>query len=103
MTFFTAARSDLALRCDARELRNASHELVTLHGINLGGWLVTENWMCGLSDSTNGQRFARETLERRFGSEAQVLMQAWESQWITAHDVSKIHELGFNMIRIPFS
>jgi len=103
MTSSTAAQTDRALRCNGCELRNASDELVTLRGINLGGWLVTENWMCGLSDSINEQRFARETLESRFGSEAQVLMQTWESQWITALDVSKIQKLGFNMVRVPFS
>jgi len=69
MTSSTAAQTDRALRCNGCELRNASDELVTLRGINLGGWLVTENWMCGLSDSINEQRFARETLESRFGSE----------------------------------
>ncbi len=46
--------------CDAKNNR------VTLRGTNIGGWLVTEGWMCGQSD--NGGRFALEQLETRFGT-----------------------------------
>ena len=99
----TAPQSARALRCAGSQLRNTLNEPVTLHGINLGGWLVLENWMCGLSDGLNGGRFARETLEERFGSKARVLLQTWEDHWLTDQDLSTIKELGFNMLRVPFS
>ena len=74
---------------------------VQLRGVNIGGWLVTEGWMCGQSD--DGGRGALEQLEKRFGSEkAATLMNAWYDHWFTAKDLDTLKSYGFNVIRVPF-
>jgi endoglucanase len=87
------------------QLRTPSGEAITLRGVNLGGWLVTENWMCGITDKSDmaSGRFARETLEERFGEQkAWQLMDVWQKNFITEADLDDIKALGMNTIRVPF-
>ena len=87
---------------------------VELHGINIGGWLVTETWMCGFTDSKDTQesdgnngtagRSTLESLENRFGPEkAAALMGVWQDHWMTTEDLDQIRDAGFNLIRVPIS
>lgn len=81
---------------------NASGAVVNLRGTNLGGWLVTEDWMTG--DASGVGRFALETLESRFGvAQAGVLINAWRDNWINANDLDNIKSYGFTAVRVPFS
>ncbi|MGA2173052.1 MAG: cellulase family glycosylhydrolase [Sedimentisphaerales bacterium] len=76
-------------------------KVVRLRGVNIGGWLVTEGWMCGQSDDRT--RGALEQLEKRFGPDkAARLMNAWYDNWFTTNDLDLIQSWGFNVIRVPF-
>ncbi len=97
----------------ARLMAADGHE-VQMHGINIGGWLVTETWMCGFTDSNDMQedgktmgapgRSTLASLEERFGRDnAAALMKAWEDHWITTGDLDQIREAGFNVVRVPIS
>ncbi len=98
----TALMSARYLHAQGREIRDRAGKLVTLRGLNVGGWLVTEGWMCGQTD--DGGRGALEQLEKRFGPEkAATLMNAWQDNWFTAKDLDTIQKWGFNVIRVPFS
>jgi endoglucanase len=89
------------LHAQARDIRDASNHTVHLRGVNIGGWLVTEAWMCGQTD--DGKRHALEQLEARFGpAKAAALMNAWQDNWFTAKDLDLIQSYGFNVIRVPF-
>jgi endoglucanase len=104
-------RSYLAV--SGRWIETRGGRRVTFHGVNVGGWLVTENWMCGFEDSAdrlaNGKggiagRSAQESLEARFGaSGAAALVEIWRDHWITAQDLDRIRDGGFNLIRVPIS
>ncbi len=73
---------------------------VLLQGVNIGGWLVTEGWMCG---DKQGDRFLLERLEQRFGeAKAAELMDVWYDNWMTTADLDRIQSYGFNFIRVPF-
>ena len=100
-----AVTPDVDGRClhtQSNEIRTAAGQLVTLRGTNIGGWLVTEGWMCGQTD--NGGRFALEQLEARFGTaQAATLINAWRDNWFTDRDMDNIQSYGFNLIRVPFS
>lgn len=102
------------LRVAGSRLIGADGREVKLRGVNLGGWLVTEDWMCGIADSRDtadaggspgaAGRFTQETLEARFGQErAKQLHDAWLDHWITGKDLDGIRAAGFNVIRVPFS
>lgn len=102
------------LRIDGRRLVTDDGHEVRLRGVNIGGWLVTEAWMCGITDSRDTReagespggagRFTQETLEARFGEDrAKQLQDAWLDHWITAKDLDDIRDAGFNLIRVPIS
>ena len=98
----TPKRDSRYLHTSGIELRDRVGRLVTLRGTNIGGWLVTEGWMCGQTD--NGGRFALEQLEARFGAvRAATLINAWRDGWFTDRDFDNIRSYGFNLIRVPFS
>lgn len=98
----TPAADGRYLHTQSNEIRNAAGQLVTLRGTNIGGWLVTEGWMCGQTDS--GGRFALEQLEARFGTaQASTLINAWRDNWFTDRDMDNIQNYGFTLIRVPFS
>ena len=81
-----------------------SGKAFVLRGVNLGGWLVTENWMCGIKDSTdkNG-RNAIQMLEKRFSpDQVNKLFKVWQDNWITVADLDKIKDNGMNFVRVPF-
>jgi hypothetical protein len=94
-------RSD-RLQTNGRDIVDGRGTAVSLRGVNIGGWLVTEGWMCGQTDD-NG-RGAIEQLEARFGAEkAARLIAAWQDHWFTSRDLDLIQSWGFNLIRVPFS
>lgn len=90
------------LSVKGRDLVDRSGQVVRLRGVNIGGWLVTEGWMCGQTDSRG--RWAWEQLEERFGAEkAEALMEDWFDNWFIEDDLDTIRSWGFNVIRVPFS
>jgi hypothetical protein len=87
---------------------------VQLRGVNLGGWLKFEEWMCPsdasktLRDDNPGHNGydveVRRLLTTRFGAaSAAQLLDAYEDTWITAVDLDHIKELGLNAVRLPFA
>ena len=89
------------LHTQGKDFRDRAGKVAALRGVNIGGWLVTEGWMCGQSD--DGGRWALEQLEARFGSEqAAKLMDVWYDSWFTVRDLDRIKSYGFNVIRVPF-
>ena len=89
-------------------------DVVSLQGVNLGGWLVWEAWMSpvdtskALSDLNpghNGYNFeARQLLTRRFGpAVAEELIDTYKDAWITLTDLDSIQKLGCNTVRLPLA
>lgn len=91
---------------------DGSGKKILLRGTNIGGWLVTENWMTGMDDASDNAntshdnsvgRFAKETLEKRFGEDkALALMNVWYDNFFTTQDLDNIKNMGMNVIRVPF-
>ena len=92
------------LHISGKSIVDSTGHQVILRGVNLGGWLVTEDWMCGITDTTDsGGRSARKTLESIYpDSMVTRLFNTWEDNWITASDIDTIKSLGFNFMRVPF-
>ena len=102
------------LRVAGPALEGRDGRRVVLHGVNIGGWLVTETWMCGFVNSADTAaasgagglwgRSTLESLEQRFGpDQAATLAAAWEDNWITTRDLDRIRDGGFNLVRVPIS
>jgi endoglucanase len=77
---------------------------ILLKGVNIGGWLVPENWMCGIYDSTDAtNRNSLKMLELRFTQlEVDNLVDKWQDNWFKQEDLEIISNSGFNFIRVPF-
>lgn len=90
------------LTSKGRYIVNRLGEKVTLRGVNLGAWLIFEDWLCpyeGVSDNYE----VIETLTERFGQEtAYDLLNTYYDNFITEYDLDCIKEMGFNCVRVPF-
>lgn len=88
---------------------------VVLKGVNFGGWLIQETWMCPVI-AFNGNVTVRngtengwanldtlDEMESRFGTEKTAeLIKAYQDNYITEWDFENVKNLGFNCVRIPF-
>ncbi|HCM12718.1 MAG TPA: hypothetical protein DHW85_06035 [Lachnospiraceae bacterium] len=88
------------------QLVTRSGEPMLLRGVNLGGWLIQEAWMCPLKKADKGWG-AWDTrnafLKRGFtGEQIQKVMKTYEDHWITQKDLDYIRDIGMNCIRVPF-
>ena len=94
-----------ANRCDLRDHGGAG-QTIYLRGVNLGGWLYFEGWMCPIKFGTNSnvQQEAVETnLIARFGvATKNQLVDTFRSNWITAPDLDLVAKAGMNLVRVPF-
>jgi endoglucanase len=91
------------LQTNGRSIVNANGTTVLLQGMNLGGYMVMEPWMCpcdsgGLPDSHS----IISELDSRFGvAEEQALIRDYEQDWITTQDFANLRAAGFNAVRVP--
>lgn len=103
VTGFTA---DDFITAKGRKLYNKKGEEIQLKGVNLGGWLIHEDWLCP-DQLPDGTQYDNETilkiLEERFGREkAYELINGYQENWITEYDLDVIKDRGFNCVRVPF-
>ena len=80
---------------------NGEGDVIRLIGVNAGGYLVIEEWMCPVASYTQFEM--DETLYRRFGSRAGELLDIYMDNWWTDYDFDIIKQTGFNTIRLPFT
>jgi len=74
--------------------------VVNLHGTNLGGWLLGENWMSPLGGTDEWT--VRGTLNSRLGaSTTESILAGYQDTWIQASDLDNIKNLGLNLVRVP--
>lgn len=94
------------LHAQGTKLVTRSGNQVLLRGVNLGGWLIQEAWMCPLEkeDKGWGAWDTREAFKKRGFTAEQIsaLMKVYEDHWITDKDLDYIRDLGMNCVRVPF-
>jgi len=99
--------ADDALGVDANGLlRNRNGQEVVLRGVNLGGWMIQESWMCPVYG--NDREWANldtiMAMENRGWSAAEIqeLFDTYQDNWITVDDFNFLRDKGVNSLRIPF-
>lgn len=93
------------LQTSGTRIVDRNNKPLLLRGTNIGGWLVTEGWMNGYTDTSDKDpyRWSQETLERRFGAQtAESLLNTWRDNFFTSDDLDNLKNIGVNAIRVPF-
>jgi aryl-phospho-beta-D-glucosidase BglC (GH1 family) len=91
------------LHSSGTNIENAAGTVVRLDGVNLGGWLVMEPWMCPMDSGGLPDTYSAITnLDSRFGvATEQTLIHTYQTNWITTDDLNNITNGGFNCVRVP--
>lgn len=90
------------LHAEGKTIKNALGSEVRLRGTNAGSYLVTESWMSPIESTCHKEAY--DALCERFGYEnARALFDIYESNWWTESDFDNIKNVGFNVIRLPFT
>ena len=77
---------------------------VSLRGINLGGWLVQEPWMCNTGEGVVDEYTLRHTLAARFDQDKMWdLLNAYRDAYLQEADFRNIKDAGMNVVRIPIN
>ncbi len=85
-----------------RKIVNQKGEQVRLKGVNLGSWMIWEDWLSPYEEATDHYDVLTK-LTSRFGEEkAYELMNTYMDNWITEKDLDEIKTMGFNCVRVPF-
>lgn len=103
-----AITADDFLKASGKVLKanNGQGDEVILRGVNAGGWLVQEPWMCPTqtTDNVKCQVQIVNTLISRFGEEkANELLKTYEDNYWTESDFDNCAYMGMNVIRLPFT
>ena len=97
-----ALTQDDFLTAEGKYLFNRKGERVILKGVNLGAWLVFEDWLCPYEEVSDNYEVI-STLEERFGRDgAYELLNTYYDNTISEYDFVNIASMGFNCVRIPF-
>ena len=74
---------------------------VRLRGVNLGGWMLIEDYMIGLRWT---EWKIREQFRKVLGAESYAaFFDAYDQAYVADADISFLAEQGFNVVRIPFN
>ncbi len=88
-----------------KDLDGSGSELI-LKGVNLGNYLLIEDWMTGIGNNdTPGipdDWSVRDVLTTRFGAnKTEKLLKDFQNTYFNDFDFNKILNLGFNVVRLP--
>ena len=90
------------LTAKGKKIVNKRGEEVVLRGVNLGAWLIFEDWLCPYEEANDNFEVI-SALTERFGEEkAYELLDTYYDNFITEYDFDLIKEMGFNCVRLPF-
>jgi hypothetical protein len=93
------------LRARGKLIVDGSGKPVLLRGINIGGWLSTEQWMIQFQPTNfaTDDYTLRNTLNGRFGVTGTVyLLDVFRDHYFTSADMDALKTAGFNFLRVPF-
>ena len=87
-------------------LINRKGQEVVLRGVNLGGWLIQESWMCPVYGADREWALLNTIgeMEKRGWSSLQIqeLFDTYQDNWLTEDDFNFLKTLKINYVRLPF-
>jgi endoglucanase len=90
------------LKAKAKNIVNEKGENVLLRGIGLGGWMLQEGYMLGISAEGQQQHRIRQRIDSLIGPAAtQEFYDTWLANHTTKGDIDSLRSWGFNSVRLP--
>jgi aryl-phospho-beta-D-glucosidase BglC (GH1 family) len=94
--------ADRLLQRQKDKIVDGRGQVVTLRGLNLGGWLMMEGYLLG------GRNIPEIEFKRRFAEifgkkELEIFCRLFRENFVREEDIKNIANLGFNCIRVPFN
>lgn len=97
----TQARAGGFLRAHGQQIVDEHERPVILRGVGLGGWMLQEGYMLGLT-GPGMQHTIRQRIVELIGEEdTQAFYQAWLDNYVGKDDIDALAAWGFNSIRLP--
>ncbi|MEO6407063.1 MAG: cellulase family glycosylhydrolase [Ferruginibacter sp.] len=90
------------LRAEGNAISDGNQHEIILRGIGLGGWMLQEPYMLGLSGSAIAQYDIRNKITDLVGEEkTNRFYNAWLENHCTKADIDSLASWGFNSVRLP--
>ena len=71
-------------------------------GVNLGNWLILEEWMHPMLFSQNAVAGVDEwSFCKTLGSSCESTLQSHWDTWVTESDIAQLSQYGYNLLRVP--
>ena len=84
------------------QLVDGSGRPLLLRGINLGNWFEVEGYMFHFDGGPQAPREIEDLTNELLGpAKAEAFWREWRASYITEADVDRIHQMGFNSVRVP--
>src|SRR6476469_4602890 len=81
---------------------NEKGQNVLLLGVGLGGWMLQEGYMLGISAEGQQQHRIRQRIDSLIGPAAtQEFYDTWLANHTTRGDIDSLRSWGFNSVRLP--
>ncbi|MGO1069144.1 cellulase family glycosylhydrolase [Lysobacter sp. CA199] len=96
-----AAHAEGFLRAKGRQIVDEQDRPVILRGVGLGGWMLQEGYMLGLSSPGMQHTIRRRIVELIGEQDTQAFYQAWLDNYVTKDDIDVLAAWGFNSVRLP--
>jgi endoglucanase len=90
------------LKAQGKNIVNEKGHNVLLRGIGLGGWMLQEGYMLGISAEGQQQYRIRQRIDSLIGPAAtQEFYDTWLANHTTRADIDSLRSWGFNSVRLP--
>jgi len=84
------------------EIVDGSGKPIVIRGINLANWLLLEGYLWGFGGITQYMTEVEAMATDLMGpTQAKAFWHAYRQNFVSEQDVHRIHEDGFNLIRVP--
>ena len=96
------ARSQGFLKASGQKIVNEKGENILLRGIGLGGWMLQEGYMLGISAPGQQQHRIRQRIEALLSKEqTDEFYDVWLANHTRRIDIDSLKAWGFNSVRLP--
>ena len=90
------------LKARGQQIVNESGQNILLRGIGLGGWMLQEGYMLGLTNRWQQQNQIRKHMAVLIGAaKTQAFYDAWLANHTRKIDIDSLKAWGFNSVRLP--